>query len=290
MSNQISTGSNISINDLGLFQSAYNTTTTMQNNIKTCQEDINKSKTTLSDESVFMGPIADSCKDALNNIDGFLNTLVDNYGAIASYLVESGENYKAGSEAAAKTMTSVLSIGSDGKITVGSTTSAGGGKINNTEYLNPKGITGSHLDFINSIKDGAIAAYEKYGVLPSLTLAQAIEESGWGDSAIGNNIFGIKTGDGWTGKTQNVLTSEQNTDGSYEQITADFRDYDSVSDSIVDHAEVLSQDRYKDVIASTNYVDACHAVKAAGYATSLDYDQKLIDIIEYNGLDQWDPK
>jgi flagellum-specific peptidoglycan hydrolase FlgJ len=48
--------------------------------------------------------------------------------------------------------------------------------------------------FINGIKTGAIAGMTKYGILASLTIAQAILESSWGDSAPGNNLFGIK----WT--------------------------------------------------------------------------------------------
>lgn len=38
--------------------------------------------------------------------------------------------------------------------------------------------------FISLIKDGAIEGYLKYNILPSLTMAQAILESGWGKSHI----------------------------------------------------------------------------------------------------------
>jgi lysozyme len=34
-------------------------------------------------------------------------------------------------------------------------------------------------EFIQSIKEGALQGYEKYGILSSLTIAQAILESGW---------------------------------------------------------------------------------------------------------------
>ena len=277
---------NFSVSDYsGVFQAAIGTTNAMKESIATCQEDVANCKNKLSDASIFMGPIADSCKEALTTIDSFLTTLSENYNTIANYLDDTSTRYQNGDKEAAKT---VLNAGSNGVVSAGN--SAVPSSVSNSDYLNPKGITGPHLDFINSIKDGAIAAYEKYGVLPSVTLAQAIDESGWGEEAIGNNIFGIKATDDWTGKVQNSATSEQNPDGSYEQINADFRDYDSIEDSIVDHAEVLSQDRYSDVISAKNYVDACHAVQNGGYATSLTYADTLIDIIEYNGLDQWDPK
>ncbi len=163
-------------------------------------------------------------------------------------------------------------------------------KAQASDYKNPGSLSGNNLDFVNKIKDGAVKSYNEYGVLPSLTLAQAILESGWGKHSIGNNIFGIKAGKSWTGKVKKVKTSEQRSDGSYYQIYANFRDYDSIDDSIMDHAKLLSSKNYQRVIAATNYRDACKAVKACGYATSLDYANKLINIIEKYGLNQWDPK
>ncbi len=163
----------------------------------------------------------------------------------------------------------------------------------NEKYKNPAGLSGGHLAFIESVAPGAIATYKKYGVLPSLTLAQAILESGWGESGLSanyNNLFGIKAGSSWTGKRANLKTSEQNSDGSYVQIYSDFRAYDSVADSIDDHGKLLTNDRYKPVLAATNYRDACIKVRECGYATSLNYSNSLINIIEKYGLNQWDPK
>jgi len=162
-----------------------------------------------------------------------------------------------------------------------------------SEYLNPGKLSGDNLAFIKSIVKGAVAAYKKHGVLPSLTLAQAILESYWGRSNLSakyNNLFGIKAGSNWNGKTVNLRTGEQNPNGSRYTINADFRVYDNVADSIEDHALLLCGSRYKNVIASKNYKDACYAVKAAGYATSINYANNLIRIIEQFGLNQWDPK
>lgn len=50
-------------------------------------------------------------------------------------------------------------------------------------------------NFIESVAQGAINGWTKYGVLPSVTVAQAILESGWGQSALStqaHNLFGIK--------------------------------------------------------------------------------------------------
>ena len=145
--------------------------------------------------------------------------------------------------------------------------------------------------FINSLVKGAMETYKKYGVLPSLTMAQAILESGWGESGLSanyNNLFGIKAGDSWNGKVANLGTAEQNSDGSYYNITAAFRAYDDVADSIEDHGKLLSNDRYKPVIAAKDYKEACVRVRECGYATSLNYSQNLINLIEQYGLNQWD--
>ena len=179
-----------------------------------------------------------------------------------------------------------------GSVSSNASFSGSKGRATASAYVNcgTRELTGANLDFVNSIKDGAVEAYNKYGVLPSLTMAQAILETGWGKSKIGNNIFGIKAGSNWTGKTINCQTGEQNPDGSRYTINADFRDYDSIDDSIVDHAKLLNSDRYKRVIESKNYKDACVAVRECGYATSLDYSSNLISLVEMYGLDQWDPK
>ena len=162
--------------------------------------------------------------------------------------------------------------------------------ISATAYKNPANLSGYRLKFINSLIEGAISAYKKYGVLPSLTIAQAIEESGWGKSPIANNIFGMKAGSGWTGKKVKRWTYEQKKNGKYIRVKDWFRAYDSIAESVEDHAKLLTIPRYKRVIQSKNYKEACKAVKDCGYATSLTYTPKLLNIVEKYGLYQWDPK
>lgn len=265
-----------SVSDYGIFSSAVSTTTNLKNKVSTVKSSYDAVKAIISNQSVFMGPIAEACVSELDSINANIIELDDNFSIISQYLIVTSTTYKSGDEAANNNIQLRLSG-------VNST-------VASSDYANPGNLSGSNLDFVNEIKDGAIDAYNKYGVLPSLTLAQAILETGWGKSRIGNNIFGIKAGSGWTGKTINCKTGEQNPDGSYYSINADFRDYDSVADSIVDHGVLLTNDRYKPVIAASNYVEACTAVRECGYATSLDYSKNLISLVEKYGLDQWDPK
>lgn len=269
-----------SFSDYGIFSSAVSTTNTVKTSVDNCNTALGEVKTIIGNESVFMGPIAEECVKAIDSLNTDLTGLCDNFNTISSYLIQTSSNYSNTDKNASNTI----------QLKLNGISTTGNGTAIASDYANPGNLSGSNLDFVNEIKDGAVDAYNKYGVLPSLTLAQAILETGWGKSRIGNNIFGIKAGSNWTGKTQNCLTGEQNADGSRYQIYADFRDYDSVSDSITDHAELLTNDRYKPVIAATNYKDACVAVRECGYATSLDYSKNLISLVEQYGLDQWDPK
>lgn len=53
----------------------------------------------------------------------------------------------------------------------------------------------SQQAFIQSVAPGAIQGWNEYKVLPSITVAQAIVESGWGRSTLStqaHNLFGIK--------------------------------------------------------------------------------------------------
>lgn len=151
-----------------------------------------------------------------------------------------------------------------------------------------EGVNGDPAKFIEVISPGSIAAHKKYSILPSLTMAQAALESGWGKKAIGNNLFGIKAFDDWTGKKKKVWTTEYDSNGKPYKTEAWFRDYDSVDESLEDHAKLLSTNRYAKVRAAKNYKEATQAVKDCGYATDPNYPKLLNQIIEENNLDRYD--
>ena len=143
-------------------------------------------------------------------------------------------------------------------------------------------------EFIEKIKDGAMETQRKYGVLASLTIAQAILETGWGKYSVGNNIFGIKTSPSWTGKTVTCKTGEIY-DGQAVTVSGTFRGYDSIADSIEDHAKLfVNNSCYHNIIGCMDYKQACRNVQADGYATDPHYADTLISIIEGNDLTQFD--
>ena len=157
-------------------------------------------------------------------------------------------------------------------------------------------------------KVGALftADQKKSGILASVSMAQFILESGYGKSELAqgaNNCFGMKkslSGNTWGGSTWDgssvytKKTKEQNADGSYVTITADFRRYSCVEDSIADHSAYLlgakngSKLRYEGLKGCTDYKKAAQIIKAGGYATSLTYVDKLCSIIERWNLTQYD--
>ncbi len=146
-------------------------------------------------------------------------------------------------------------------------------------------------DFIQKIGPLARKEEERSNILASLTIAQAILESGWGKSGLtvkGNALFGIKAGSNWTGKVYNAQTQECYDGKNFETIVAGFRAYDSWEESIRDHSDLLTGlPRYKNVVGEKDYKKACKEIQKAGYATDPNYANKLIDIIEANNLNKW---
>ena len=153
-------------------------------------------------------------------------------------------------------------------------------------------LTEEQQKFINSIKDEAIISYQKYNILPSLTIAQAILESSWGKSTLstkGNNLFGVKAYSDWTGSSISLATKEY-VKGQYVHTRANFKAYSTLSDSIKDHSLLLSSDNYAGVRNSKNYTEACTAIYTCGYATAPTYSDSLIEIINCYELYKYDIK
>ena len=150
--------------------------------------------------------------------------------------------------------------------------------------------------FVDDIAQRVQKYAPQFGInVHSPIIAQAILESGWGRSSLSakyNNLFGIKAGSNWNGKTVNLRTGEQNPNGSRYTINADFRVYDSIEDSIKDHQMLFVNypERYGDVLKAQDYVEACEAIGKSGYATSHNYGDNLKGYIEMYDLNQYDPK
>lgn len=155
--------------------------------------------------------------------------------------------------------------------------------------LNTAGLTAAPKAFLDSIHDGAISTWKQYGVLPSLTAAQAIIESGWGQSSLASqyhNLFGIKGS--YNGHSVTLPTREVY--GGQSVIINDaFRAYDNNSQSVQDHGYFLvANSRYHNLLWKTNYRDVTYLIRADGYATDPSYTTTLNSVIERYGLTAWD--
>ena len=143
----------------------------------------------------------------------------------------------------------------------------------------------SKVDYINEFKDQAIREMHSTGIPASITLAQGMLESDYGNSPLAKyarNHFGIKCHKGWEGPTFIQDDDEAN---------ECFRKYYSAFDSYRDHSEFLmTRDRYASLfeLKHTDYKGWAHGLKQAGYATNPKYAPLLIKIIEENELHKYD--
>ncbi|WP_161907913.1 peptidoglycan DD-metalloendopeptidase family protein [Emergencia sp. 1XD21-10] len=141
---------------------------------------------------------------------------------------------------------------------------------------------------------GAMESEKKYGVPASLTLAQIILESSGnypgGLSKLAfecHNLFGMK-GIGPAGYKE-YQTGEQTSNGESYVIYAKFRKYHNVKESIDDHGKLLSSATYKKYTQNCKTADEwAKAIHKAGYATAVDYSQKLIELMGMYDLYSFD--
>lgn len=150
------------------------------------------------------------------------------------------------------------------------------------------GDTQPHVDaFVQRLLPDAQVASASTGIPAQFMMGQAALETGWGKAEIrgadgqnSHNLFGIKAGDAWHGRTVDIVTTEY-VDGKPQKQVDTFRAYDSYADAFRDYAKLLrANPRYQNVIAQAQ--DAAGFAKGlqdAGYATDPKYAQKLMSVI-----------
>ena len=135
-------------------------------------------------------------------------------------------------------------------------------------------------------------------------IAQAALESGWGKSAIGNNIFGITKGSTWNGRTKLITTTEyfSNPDIKFNEpekilnileinskrykytVKRLFRDYLSVQECLKDHSLILQKPQFKDawIYRHDRYEFVKRIVDNVGgkYATDPSYVKTMNSLFE----------
>ncbi len=133
------------------------------------------------------------------------------------------------------------------------------------------------MAYIEKYKETAKKSMQEYGIPASITLSQAILESGCGTGSLclmANNHFGIKCRNDWKG-----LSVKYDDDAAQEC----FRKYNDPRESFKDHSTfLLSRSWYAHLflLDKKDYKAWAKGLKASGYATDPKYPQKLIGIIE----------
>ncbi|MBB3225099.1 flagellar assembly peptidoglycan hydrolase FlgJ [Pseudoduganella umbonata] len=141
--------------------------------------------------------------------------------------------------------------------------------------------------FADKLASHAEEASRATGIPAKFMLGQAALESGWGrreikgsNGASSHNLFGIKAGSDWKGKTVDVATTEY-VNGRAQRKIERFRAYDSYADSFKDYAKLITDNpRYEKVLASAGDAAAfARNLQKAGYATDPNYAAKLAAVI-----------
>lgn len=153
------------------------------------------------------------------------------------------------------------------------------------QYVQQPKTFDSPEHFVSRLKPYAEKAAKSLGVSPSLLLAQAALETGWGQKVVKNarqssyNLFNIKADRSWKGSSVSTQTLE------YHQKTpvmeqAAFRAYPSYQHSFNDYVQFLNQNpRYDSALEnSSKNSEFIHGIHKAGYATDPEYANKVLRV------------
>lgn len=162
-------------------------------------------------------------------------------------------------------------------------------------------MTSKQINFINMLAPIAVAQAVKHNhqLYPSVTIAQAAHESGWGTSAKmvkANALYGVKVGKSawkfgtaWKGAAYKTGTTEYYDGKNPTKIVDFFRAYDNISDATEDYMDMLCHcQRYKGALNCITPEQSIKAIRAGGYATGPQYDNKIIEIINSCNLKVYD--
>ena len=143
--------------------------------------------------------------------------------------------------------------------------------------------------FLVEVAPGALSSAVEHCIPPSVTVGQAVLESGWGRSGLAKrhkNLFGMKAGR--SDKAVALPTTEV-VSGRAERSTARFRRYEDYTESVAHHGELLARDpRYAAARPHWENWPQFLATVAPTYATDPRYVQRVSRLVETYRLDEWD--
>lgn len=153
-------------------------------------------------------------------------------------------------------------------------------------------ISASRRQFVIDIANYVRKYAPQYGIcVYSPIIAQAIHESGWGESKLAakyHNYFGLKCGTAWKGKSVNMKTQEEYSAGTLTTISANFRAYDSMEEGVKGYFEFIQLPRYSNLKGVTSPRKYLENIIADGYATGKQYVDHVMNLINLYNLPQFD--
>lgn len=157
----------------------------------------------------------------------------------------------------------------------------------------PISIKSTHAEFVNEIYYYAVIDEVSSKVPAAATVAQAINESGYGkfiatdinSGQFSYNLFGIK-GKGPAGSVTAWTHEENPKTKVLEPVRARFRAYHNFLESIKDHSQFFYDNihRYGAAFRTNTPAGFVKAIAKAGYATDSRYTQKIIGLMTTWGL------
>ena len=140
--------------------------------------------------------------------------------------------------------------------------------------------TTSQQAFINQVAPGAVAAQHTYGVPAAVTIAQAIDESAWGQSTLADQGQQPVRDQGKRAGGQRLPAHA----GVPERAVGDdhrpFRVYDNIAESIDDHGKLLATSGYYTAaMAASNAPNGFAQALTGVYATDPNYGTNLISLM-----------
>jgi flagellar protein FlgJ len=155
----------------------------------------------------------------------------------------------------------------------------------------PSSVFATPSEFVDFVKPYANQAASTLGVEPSLLIAQAALETGWGKKVIqnsngsSNNLFNIKADRSWQGDKVATQTLEYHNNIAVNEKAA-FRKYGDFEESFNDYVQFLNENpRYQNTLNNANSSEEfIRGIHKAGYATDPQYADKVMRV--KNTIDQ----
>lgn len=289
------TDGDIKVGDYGIFSDAIMTVDTLKSEIDAHNTIITESGTKLNNESVFMGPICDSCVEGFSKVGTRISANTEQLGKFHTFFVDASANYQSGDKTA-----SSLIIGSGN--TQASDLMALGDRANNGDKEAQK----EWLDKMAAI----VKPYcDKYGFPDSVVLAQLIQESGWSKSGSwlndNNNVLNVNSEmfgsgdykvakDGTVNENASIprwASNPKHASGSvsggayFESPRVDsMRAYDCVEDCVEDYLALMVG--YRPYLNGSDVATAIDGVQH--YAEDASYADNLRYAIDSYNLTQYD--